>query len=448
MPELPANANITYAVLNVKYYYKDTVTSGSVDIGLYQCLKNWDEYELTWNKANAWTNKGLSTTRSALSTATATSTAHASSPGTVSFSVTELVKQWCAGEANYGVGLKYEGGSNSSVILGAFEAGSAYRAQYAITYSTITPIVENGTYFIENVHLGTYLQIDNNDAPNYSTEGAGLELWDYDSDAYQRWKLTYLHNGYYKIESVKSGKAISVQDGKENSDKTPLLQYTYTASYNQQWKISIAHNGQYKFEPRSSEAYSTDWCMAAATNDLVVQQREYTNNTGYKDEWILFNLNDGDDIFWVCRVETLSFSIECIGELSNGSNWKPLIEESMSSWNALLRSNIRIDESDDISSYTLEVDSYADTWYGLTTARYSNGIITTSTIEINSRTCNGDSNSKKSTITHEIGHLLGLNDNPPVSNNTSLMNHLRDRSIVYVPQTYDVMNVKYLFDEA
>ena len=297
MPELPENANITYAVLNVKYYYKDTVTSGSVDIGLYQCLKNWDEYELTWNKANAWTNKGLSTTRSALSTATATATAHAASPGTVSFSVTELVKQWCAGGANYGVGLKYEGGSNSSVILGAFEAGSAYRAQYAITYSTITPIVKNGTYFIKNVHLNNYLQIGDEYGPDYSNENAILELWDYDGDAYQRWKLTYLHNGYYKIESVKSGKVISVRAGEENSRDVSLRQATYTASYNQQWKISIAHNGQYKFEPRSSESYSTDWCMAAGaaavesiTDGRNVEQREYTDNTGYKDEWLLYVL--------------------------------------------------------------------------------------------------------------------------------------------------------------
>ena len=294
MPELPENANITYAVLNVKYYYKDTVTSGSVDIGLYQCLKNWDEYELTWNKANAWTNKGLSTTRSALSTATATSTAHASSPGTVSFSVTELVKQWCAGGANYGVGLKYEGGSNSSVILGAFEAGSAYRAQYAITYSTITPIVKNGTYFIKNAHLNNYLQIGDEYGPDYSNENAILELWDYDNEPFQEWNLTYLHNGYYKIESVKSGKVISVRAGEENSRDVSLRQATYTASYNQQWKISITHNGQYKFEPRSSESYSTDWCMAAGaaavesiTDGRNVEQREYTNNTGYKDEWFL-----------------------------------------------------------------------------------------------------------------------------------------------------------------
>lgn len=44
-----------------------------------------------------------------------------------------------------------------------------------------------------------------------------------------------------------------------------------------------------------------------------------------------------------------------------------------------------------------------------------------------------------------MGHLLGLEDNPPVGNTETLMSHERDRNIVYTPQEYDVDNVKYLY---
>ena len=48
-------------------------------------------------------------------------------------------------------------------------------------------------------------------------------------------------------------------------------------------------------------------------------------------------------------------------------------------------------------------------------------------------------------VTAEIGHFLALDDNPPVSSNYSLMNHSRNRDVVYEPQPYDIMNVNYIY---
>ena len=294
MPTLPEYARISFARLNVKYYYNDTVSSGNVNIGLYKCLKSWHEYGLTWNGANTWTNKGLSTDRSASATATATDTTHATTPGTISFNVYELVKQWYAGETNYGVGLKYESGSNSSVVLCSFETSNEYRATFSIIYVIATPVIENGTYFIQNGHLKNYLQIGDEYAPDYTDENAILELWDFDGGDYQKWNITFLHNGYYKIASAQSGKVISVKEGEEDEGDVSLRMTTYTASANQQWAISMAHEGQYKIDPKSSVGCSTDWCMAAGsaviesiTDGRNVEQREYTDNTGYKDEWVI-----------------------------------------------------------------------------------------------------------------------------------------------------------------
>lgn len=37
--------------------------------------------------------------------------------------------------------------------------------------------------------------------------------------------------------------------------------------------------------------------------------------------------------------------------------------------------------------------------------------------------------------------------NPPVSSDKSLMNHSRNRESIYVPQPFDIMNVKYIYEE-
>ena len=62
-------------------------------------------------------------------------------------------------------------------------------------------------------------------------------------------------------------------------------------------------------------------------------------------------------------------------------------------------------------------------------------------IRINKKLCTDD-NIIRSVITHEIGHLLGLKDNPPVSeDNGSIMNYKRNRSSVFSPTEYDIQNV-------
>ena len=99
------------------------------------------------------------------------------------------------------------------------------------------------------------------------------------------------------------------------------------------------------------------------------------------------------------------------------------------------------------SSFSISVEDNDNSWYGLTEYSYSGDSITSATITINSRTLTSNSDSfKRSTITHEIGHLLGLDDNPPVHyDNDSLMSHGRDRSIIYNPQEYDCNNILFQY---
>jgi hypothetical protein len=154
--------------------------------------------------------------------------------------------------------------------------------------------------------------------------------------------------------------------------------------------------------------------------------------------------------FWGHGTSSKNFSIKLIGSLSTNSTWLPLINASCSSWNnSNAHTNITANASSS-SNISLEVgyydkDEYGQpiSWYGLTSPSSGNSF----SIKINTKTLNGkSSNFRKSTITHEIGHLLWLNDyssSPP--NDFSLMYHGRDRDKIYTPQYIDVfhVNTKY-----
>ena len=69
-------------------------------------------------------------------------------------------------------------------------------------------------------------------------------------------------------------------------------------------------------------------------------------------------------------------------------------------------------------------------------------------IEMNSRTLAGHgTNYIESVFAHELGHAIGLRDNPVgTSLNESLMNHRRNRNIVTGPTNFDIVGVNILYN--
>lgn len=183
--------------------------------------------------------------------------------------------------------------------VGTFKIGVTYPGAPWLWYWTVN--IEKsmeGTYFIQNRHYGKYIQVDDNDAPNYSNNGGVMEQWSFDGENYQRWKFTYVGNGYYKITSVISGYAITVPSGDETNDNVDLVLKPYRESNNQKWKFVLTSHESYKIKAKSSEDYtSKDLVMRVnvqglhSADGLNIQQRAYSDDTDYKDEWI-FELED------------------------------------------------------------------------------------------------------------------------------------------------------------
>lgn len=146
--------------------------------------------------------------------------------------------------------------------------------------------VQEGIFNICNAELGNYLQIDND--ASTSSSGAAMELWDYDAGIDQRWQLVS-HYSYYAIVSLASGLALTASS---NTDGAAIVQQEYSGLASQLWSFELTDNNTYIIRPATNLSSSSNFCMAAGsgiltTNGRNVKQTEYTDNSDYKDEWIL-----------------------------------------------------------------------------------------------------------------------------------------------------------------
>lgn len=145
-------------------------------------------------------------------------------------------------------------------------------------------VVDEGIYFIKNKEFGKYIQIDDDDGPKYDTSGSIMELWDFDGGDYQKWNLIHIKDGYYKITSPQSEKALTAPSSKNSA----ITQTEYTDRDEQLWKIILTSEG-YKISPKSNTAYY----MAAGSSLLSGNGRNVemrASQSDKKDEWILVRI--------------------------------------------------------------------------------------------------------------------------------------------------------------
>lgn len=302
MPTLPTYARITQAQLMAKFY--SSSTSGSMLIELYRCVRSWDESTLTWNVAYQWTNRGLASARSSSATATATSDISSSNPASISFGITNLVSKWYAGTSNLGVGLKYGSGALSSVRIFSHEASSSKRPYFSITYVTITnPVVKNGTYFFKNRKTEKYVDI-----VGYVVEdGIYTQQWSFIESEKQKWKIKYTHYGYYYTISPVGSTSLflRVKDDSSNANVRIVLSDgtnsngTRTMTDGMLWSIFETSNNAYKIKAITGESDNRVLAVGSDNqnnNGAYIQQRNYTDNSDYVDEWFIVRSNNSVEL--------------------------------------------------------------------------------------------------------------------------------------------------------
>ena len=155
--------------------------------------------------------------------------------------------------------------------------------------------IENGYYVLKNPHTGRFVDVDNDGkTPN----GDKLEQWDYDGEPTQVWIFSRIpsgtYAGYYNILQSQSMLYMTVKDNSDKNDADVILSNYVSGSSGQAWKIEYANNGQYKITPACGEAAGRVLCVnnsifGANVNGLDIKSRTYSNDSNYKDEWLLYS---------------------------------------------------------------------------------------------------------------------------------------------------------------
>lgn len=295
--ELPSNATITQALLNLYYYFPNSNAETSV-VRVFPMTVDWSEDTLTWYLANSYQNMGIDY-NGILNAAVCVNYPGISStsPEIAVTDITYLYQNAYAGKPYYGFAMDVYSGDKVAILT----SENLYTYSYCeITYNR-DALVENGEYFIGNANDdGFVIDLYLENSINVSVLDGSIE---------QKWNFEYLHNGYYKITSS-SNLVLSIPELRiDTSGISPTLE-TDNYEYRKQWKIVNVGNGMYNIIPRMNE---TRFALSTDSSGTSVQQLAF--QTSDNDEWFLFKV--GTDAFLLSILDPGHDHHTVLGRVSN-----------------------------------------------------------------------------------------------------------------------------------
>jgi murein DD-endopeptidase MepM/ murein hydrolase activator NlpD len=109
--------------------------------------------------------------------------------------------------------------------------------------------IDDGTYIITSAIGNRVLDCDD----SHSGNGAKVQTWQRHGGANQQVRVTYLNNGYYRLEFVHSGQAFDAAN--TGNAIANVAVHPYHGGNNQQWEIRSIGGGQYSLVVRHSRAF-------------------------------------------------------------------------------------------------------------------------------------------------------------------------------------------------
>jgi len=144
--------------------------------------------------------------------------------------------------------------------------------------TTNSPFV--GTFELQNGASGLVL---NNQGS--TTNGSAITQWTEESSPNLEWTFIYTTNGYYQINSVKSGKDAVVQ-GASKSNGAGIIQWSFGSSGNDQWLPVPNSNGSYTFYNLNSGLVLED---PGSSTNKTTQMDQWSSNGGANQQWYLIS---------------------------------------------------------------------------------------------------------------------------------------------------------------
>lgn len=144
--------------------------------------------------------------------------------------------------------------------------------QWKFTTSSYRPI-KDGEYVIGNVKDAYAVM---------TASGTNIQIGAYNNSDYQKFKVTYVSDGYYKIVLSSNGKSLDVANG-STANKANLQLYNANGTDAQLWKFIDAGNGSYYI--RSKLGTTIDLLSGKLTAGTNIQM--YTTAVSDAQKWVL-----------------------------------------------------------------------------------------------------------------------------------------------------------------
>lgn len=160
------------------------------------------------------------------------------STGTSYGSIAKNDRVYCIGTADDKLFVVYTARSGRR----AYKCGWIRMSDYEKINSASEYVsIENGTYKITTALNSNYAL----DVNNYATfNGGNVEIYPYHNTNNEKWRITSLGNGYYRIVDCNSGKSLDV-NGASAASGTNVQIWENNDSNAQKWRFVSAGNGYY-----------------------------------------------------------------------------------------------------------------------------------------------------------------------------------------------------------
>ena len=168
--------------------------------------------------------------------------------------------------------------------------------------------IEDGIYNIK-------LALDSNKVLDISEgskkNGANLQIWKDSNVLQQEFIITFMEDGYYKIQVLHSNKVLDVQGANKNNGAN-VQQYESNDTDAQRWIIKKTQDGYYNMISKCNNLY-LDICGANTSNGTNVQM--YKGNGTKAQKFIFIDVNEKNAVPQN-SIEDGVYKIECLIDLN------------------------------------------------------------------------------------------------------------------------------------
>lgn len=185
---------------------------------------------------------------------------------------------------------KYASPFVSNSFSSAYSSTGSSSSNSSVNTSSYATFTEGAAFMIKNANSGLYMDVAGGSASN----NANVQQWGAsESAAYNTWRLFSAGNGYYYIVSAVGDTATYVLDveGKKNTNGANIDIYQYNGGTNQQFKFVPNSDGSYKILSRvSGDSKGVEIVNAEIGSGANVQQWEINGHAC--QNWILESVVD------------------------------------------------------------------------------------------------------------------------------------------------------------